>query len=58
MISGVEIPNIVNTNSMRFAEIFRNRKNARIGIVSKPKSFQSSKSCYFSSMDFKGPNLS
>jgi hypothetical protein len=35
MISDVEIPNIVNTDSMRFAEIFKNRKNVTIGIVSK-----------------------
>jgi hypothetical protein len=39
MISGVEIPNIVNINSIRFAEMFRNRKNVTIGMVSKPKSF-------------------
>lgn len=58
MISGVEISNIVNTNSMRFAGIFKNRKNVTKGIVSKPKSFQPSKSCYSSSMDFKGSDLS
>jgi hypothetical protein len=43
---------------MRFAEIFKNRKNVTIGIVSKLKSFQPSKSCYSSWMDFKGSYLS
>ncbi len=53
MIFGVKIPNIVNTNSMRFAEIFRNKKNVIIGMVFKPKSFHLEKSCYSSSMDLK-----
>jgi hypothetical protein len=39
MVSGVEIPNIVNTNSMRFVEIFKNKKNVTTNMVSKPKSF-------------------
>jgi hypothetical protein len=39
MISGVEAPNIVNTNSMKRAKIFKNRKIVTIGMVSKPKSF-------------------
>ncbi len=38
---------------MRFAGIFKNRKNVTKGIVYKPKSFQPGKSCYSSSMDFK-----
>jgi hypothetical protein len=57
MIFCVEIPNIVNTNSIRFAEIFRNRKNVIAVVVSIPKSFQPGKSCYSSSMDLKGSNL-
>jgi hypothetical protein len=58
MISSVENFDIVNTNSMKFVEIFKNRKNVIISMVSKPKSFQPSKSCYSSSMDLKGLDLS
>jgi hypothetical protein len=61
MIFGVEISNIVNTNSIRFVEIFRNKKNVPTSMVSKPKSFQLGKSCYSSyssSMDLKGSYLS
>jgi hypothetical protein len=58
MVFGVKISNIVNTNSMRFAEIFRNKKNVTIGMVSKPKSFHLEKSCYSSSMDLKGSDFS
>ncbi len=56
-IYGVEIPNIVNTSLIRFVEIFKNRRNVTTSMVSKPKSFQSSKSCYFSSVDLKGSYL-
>jgi hypothetical protein len=58
MIFGVEILNIVNTNSIRFVDIFENKKNVTTCMVSKPKSFQLGKSCYFSSMDLKGSDLS
>jgi hypothetical protein len=33
--SCVEIHNIVNTNSIRFAEIFKNRRNVTANMVSK-----------------------
>jgi hypothetical protein len=56
VVFGVKISNIVNTNSMRFAEIFRNKKNVTIGMVSKPKSFHLEK--YSSSMDLKGSDFS
>jgi len=40
IISGVEILNILNTNSTRFVRNFpKIKKNFTIGIVSKPKSF-------------------
>ncbi len=43
MISGVEIPSILNTNSTRFCWKFsESRKKVTSGIVSKPKSFQPS----------------
>ncbi len=58
MIFGVKILNIVNINSMRFAKIFRNKKNVTIGMVSKPKSFHLEKCCYSSSMDLKGLDFS
>ncbi len=35
MTSSVEIPNIVNTNSIRFAEIFKNRRNVIASMVFK-----------------------
>jgi hypothetical protein len=48
----------MNTNSIRFAKIFKNRMNVTTCMVYKPKSFQLGKSCYFSSMDLKGSYLS
>jgi hypothetical protein len=57
MIFGEEIPYIVNTNSIRFAEIFKNRKKVTTSMVFKPKSFQPCKSYYYNSMDLKGSNL-
>jgi len=58
MISSVEIPYIVKTKSIRFAEIFKNKKNVTTCMVSKPKSFQPSKSCYSKFVDLKGLDLS
>jgi hypothetical protein len=58
MIFGVEVLNIVNKNSIRFAEIFRNKKNVTTSMVFKPKSFQPDKFCYFGFMDLKGLDLS
>jgi hypothetical protein len=47
MIYGVEIPNIFNTNSTRFAGNFqKGKKKVTIGIIFKHKSFQPSKFCY------------
>jgi hypothetical protein len=58
MITDVEIPNIVNVNSIRFVETFRNIKNVITCMVCKPKSFKPGKSCYSNSMDLKGLDLS
>jgi len=45
MIFGEGIPYIVNTNSIRFVEIIKNKKKVTTCMVFKPKSFQPCKSC-------------
>ncbi len=42
MISGVEIPNILNANSIRFVEIFRNTKKVTTSVIFTSKSFKTS----------------
>jgi len=58
MISSAEILDIGYTNSIGFVEIFWNKKKVITSVISTSKSLQTSKFIIFSSMDFKGSDLS